>query len=50
MDAFEAHRKKRFPSINYAIPLAENQAFLLSDPEDFDALKKAYVGKRALYL
>ena len=48
-DAFEVHRKKRFPRIDYAIPLAENQAFLLSDPEDFDVLKKAYVGKRALY-
>lgn len=48
-DAFEAHRKKRFPKVDYEIPLSENQAFLLSDPEDFEALKKEYVGKRALY-
>ena len=48
-EAFEAHRKKRFPKADYEIPLSENQAFLLSDPEDFEALKKEYVGKRALY-
>ena len=48
-DAFEAHRKKRFSKADYEIPLSENQAFLLSDPEDFEALKKEYVDKRALY-
>ena len=48
-EAFEAHRRKRFPKVDYEIPLSENQAFLLSDPEDFEALKKEYVGKRALY-
>ena len=47
--AFEAHRKKRFPKVDYEMPLSENQAFLLSDPEDFEALKKEYVDKQALY-
>ena len=48
-DAFETHRRKRFPKVDYDKRLSENQAFLLSDPEDFEALKKEYVGKRALY-
>ena len=47
--AFEAHRKKRFPKVDYEMALSENQAFLLSGPDDFEALKKEYVDKRALY-
>lgn len=46
---FETHRKKRFPKIDYEIPLSESQAFLLSNPEDFETFKKEYIGKRTLY-
>lgn len=48
-DAFETHRKKRFPKADYAIPLSQNEAFLLSDPVDFDRFKREYMDKKTLY-
>jgi len=48
-DAYQAHKRKRFPRADHEIPLADNQAFLLADPEDFETFKKEYEGKEALY-
>ncbi|PCI36849.1 MAG: hypothetical protein COB46_14265 [Rhodospirillaceae bacterium] len=48
-DDFFVHKKKRFPGVDFVIPMTDNQAFLLSDPEDFKVFKKEYEGKEALY-
>ena len=48
-EAFEAHRKRRFPAADWEIPLAENPAFLLNNSEDFERLKKEYISKKSLY-
>ncbi len=48
-DAYNAHKEKRFPTIDYNIPIAKNQAFLLENPIDFRFLKHEYESKAALY-
>lgn len=48
-DDFQEHAKKRFPKIDFEIPISENSAFLLFDPEDFKTLKKKYIEEQALY-
>ena len=48
-DGYQAHKEKRFPKTDLAIPIAENQAFLLADTKDFQVFKKEYEGKEALY-
>lgn len=48
-EAYQAHKKDRFPKADYAIPIAENQAFLLSDPEQREAFQKRYLGTSKLY-
>ena len=48
-EAFETHRKRRFPAADWEIPLAENPAFLLNNSEDFESLKKEYISKKSLY-
>ena len=46
---FEVRREKHFPRGDFEIPLSENQAFLLSDPKDFGALRENYVREQPLY-
>ena len=48
-EAFETHRKRRFPAADWNIPLSENSAFLLNASEDFETLKKEYMSKKSLY-
>lgn len=43
------HKQKRFPKEDFAIPLNENEAFLLTNAEIRDRLKKRYEGTKALY-
>lgn len=46
---YEAHKQARFPKIDYEIPIPENEAFLLSDPEQREAFKKRYTATASLY-
>lgn len=48
-DPYHAHKKIRFPKADYAIPIAENQAFLLADSTQRENFKKRYLGTAALY-
>lgn len=48
-DAYLAHKEKRFPKDDFAIPVNENEAFLLNDPAVREKLKKRYEGTKALY-
>lgn len=48
-EEYQAHKKKRFPSKDFAIPVAENEAFLLSDAALRDTFKKRYEKTNKLY-
>lgn len=48
-DDYEAHKKIRFPPKDYEIPIAENQAFLLDNPELRARFSDRYVMTKALY-
>jgi hypothetical protein len=48
-EEYEAHKKRRFPKKDLETPIAENEAFKLSDPKLRDAFKKRYVSTKALY-
>ncbi|MBS1512786.1 MAG: nucleotidyl transferase AbiEii/AbiGii toxin family protein [Bacteroidetes bacterium] len=48
-EEYKVHKKKRFPAKDFAIPVAENQAFLLSDAALRDAFKKRYEKTNKLY-
>lgn len=43
------HKKKRFPTEDFNIPAAENEAFLLTDEELREKFKIRYEGTKALY-
>jgi hypothetical protein len=43
------HKTKRFPRQDLEVPIAENQAFLLSDPKQRDEFKARYESTAALY-
>ena len=47
--AYLAHKEKRFPSADYAIPILENEAFLLNDPIIREDFKKRYKETSGLY-
>ena len=47
-DAYRAHKTKRFPRADNQT-IAENQAFLLSDPATRTVYEKAYGETSALY-
>lgn len=47
--AYNAHKEKRFPRDDLAIPVYENEAFLLNDPVVRERLQKRYEGTKALY-
>jgi Nucleotidyl transferase AbiEii toxin, Type IV TA system len=48
-EEYKTHKKKRFPAKDYAIPVAENEAFLLSNSVLRDAFKKRYEKTNNLY-
>lgn len=43
------HKEARFPKVDFEIPIKENEAFLLSDPELKSNFKKRYEATSALY-
>lgn len=46
---YQAHKKSRFPKTDFEIPIAENEAFLLNDPEERESFKRRYVATESLY-
>ena len=48
-EEYQTHKKKRFPSKDFAIPVAENEAFLLSDATLRKNFKKRYEKTNKLY-
>ena len=46
---YQAHKEKRFPKDDLAVPLSKNEAFLLSDSEIRDLYKREYEKRRGLY-
>lgn len=46
---YHAHKKKRFPKIDFEIPAKENEAYLLSDPTLRKTFIKRYQKTAALY-
>lgn len=48
-DAYEAHKKLRFPKQDLEVPINENEAFLLSDPELRSKFAKRYQATFSLY-
>lgn len=46
---YKAHKKARFPRIDFEIPIFENEAFLLTDQETRESFKKRYNGTASLY-
>ena len=48
-DAYYTHKAKRFPKVDFEIPIVENQAFLLQDMELRASFKNRYALSGALY-
>ncbi len=48
-DEYLAHKADRFPAADLAIPIAENEAFLLNDPGLRSSFRKRYESTAALY-
>ncbi len=48
-EAYQLHKAKRFPAVDRAIPIPENQAFLLDDPATRDEYRKRYERTAAIY-
>lgn len=48
-EEYKTHKEKRFPKQDLAIPIAENEAFLLSDPELRKNFKSRYIKTANLY-
>lgn len=48
-DAYFAHKAARFPPADFAIPIVENEAFLLSDPDLRKQFRQRYEATVALY-
>ena len=46
---YTAHKNRRFPQKDIEIPIAENEAFLLSHSGQRDAFRKRYELTRSLY-
>jgi len=46
---YQLHKEKRFPKKDLAIPIHQNQAFLLEDPVIFERYKQRYEATRSLY-
>lgn len=48
-EAYHQHKRDRFPSIDYQTPIAEHQAFILSDRETRALYQESYLATSALY-
>ncbi len=48
-EAYQVHKKARFPNADYKIPISENEAFLLSDPMQRESFKRRYLDTSKLY-
>lgn len=48
-NAYYNHKKARFPKIDFEIPLSENEAFLLSQPDQRSEFEARYKATEALY-
>lgn len=48
-DAYHAHKEIRFPKVDFEIPIANNEAFLLKNLEIREAYKKRYEATASLY-
>jgi Nucleotidyl transferase AbiEii toxin, Type IV TA system len=48
-DKYLEYKEKHFPAADFAIPIKENQAFILSDPEIREKMKKRYESRKSLY-
>ena len=48
-EAYQEHKKARFPKADYVIPISENKAFQLSDPDQRAAFQKRYQDTSKLY-
>lgn len=46
---YMVHKEERFPKPDFAIPVAQNEAFLLTDPSVRISFKKRYADTAALY-
>jgi hypothetical protein len=48
-EAYTEHKKKRFPTEDFEIPISENEAFLLRDPALRENFRQRYEATKALY-
>ena len=48
-EEYHRHKKARFPKQDYAIPIAKNEAFLISSPELRSQFRRRYKDTAALY-
>ena len=48
-EAYIVHKQKRFPPTDLAVPINENEAFLLNDETTRESFKKRYESTAALY-
>jgi len=48
-DKYRSHKIDRFPKQDYEIPIAQNEAFLLTDPDTRSLYEKSYQETRSLY-
>lgn len=48
-EAYIEHKKKRFPTEDFEIPIRENEAFLLRDPALRENFRQRYEATKALY-
>jgi hypothetical protein len=46
---YEAHKAVRFPKADLEIPIQQNEAFILSNPEIRNAFRRRYIGTASLY-
>lgn len=48
-EAYNNHKRERFPAADYQVPIAENEAFILSDAATRKLYKESYTATSALY-
>lgn len=48
-EEYKQHKKVRFPKVDLEMPIAENEAFLLSDPTLRQSFKDRYPKTKSLY-
>ncbi len=48
-EAYNEHKRIQFPKVDLDIPISQNEAFLLSDPDQRNAFRKRYIGTASLY-